>query len=415
MSDKKTKRCFYGYFPFDYKAFEQELREQLAAGWMLSAFNRFSVVYTRTENTSLTPFVDVFTGAYESDGEKKLSAYRKKRKNKGWIPAGEMDFFYVWYLPEEETVPESAPEAERNLNQRMVWSKELSVLGIAAAILVLGLVAAWKLAYTDFLTFTGVGSLSMFPLFIIPCVVIATLVFRDVAAAKKPLQKGLPLAVPTVRDARRRYRLIWGLALVIAVYIALLFILDGLFGYSRYLTLLLPVVVAALAVWGLQKVQDRRTRRLMTFMVVAVCGVLLFGLQAVNPFDMNRAVAPEDMSVVLTLDEKPASTAYRQTVSPMVPEHYTYTQTGEGKKSAQNEYFRIPADFCRRIVLGEVLDALETTGEVEERDASAWDAERLWQAADGSVLILRGSEIFFYKATDAEGNAVAIEPADVIG
>jgi len=413
MNDKQNKRRFFGYFPFDYKAFEQELAQEIAQGWMLETLSRFSVSYRRTENADLVPYIEVFTGTYESDGEKKLAAYKKKRKSRGWQYAGELDFFYVWYLPAGETKPEPDAQAERNLNQRMVWSKELSVLGIAIAILVLGLVAVWKLAYTDLLTFTGVGSVMMFGIFLIPCVVVAALIWREIAAAKRPLLVGQPLPVPEIGRARRRYRLIYGLALAIAVYIALIFILDGIFGYNRYLSLLLPIVAASLAVWGLQRVKSRAARRALTLVTLVVCGGLLFASQSRTSTDLNALVAPQDMSVVLTMDEKPASSAYHETVSPVVPVHYTYTQQGEGKKTALNEYFRIPADFCRRIVLDEVLQTMRGVGEVSEIDPEPWEADRAWCSEDGAVLLLRGSEILYYKATDAEGNALALTLTDI--
>ena len=58
MNDKQNKRRFFGYFPFDYKAFEQELAQEIAQGWMLETLSRFSVSYRRTENADLVPYIE---------------------------------------------------------------------------------------------------------------------------------------------------------------------------------------------------------------------------------------------------------------------------------------------------------------------------------------------------------------------
>ena len=131
MESSQTLRIFNGFFPYDYKALEQDINDHAAKGWRLVSVGRFFLTYKRADMTGLRAHIEVFCGAYETDNEKKLASYKKSREKNGWKFVGDLDFFYIWYAPEDAPFAPPTFEQEHNLMQKMVWSRELSALGIA--------------------------------------------------------------------------------------------------------------------------------------------------------------------------------------------------------------------------------------------------------------------------------------------
>ena len=395
-----TKRVFNGFFPYDYRALEQSIRDMAKKGWRLDAVSRFSLTYRRADTAGYSAHVEIFTGAYEEDHDKKLAAYLRSRKKDGWQFVGDLDFFYFWYVPEDARVREPSPEAEINLSQRMVWSRELGALGIVLVMLVLGLVSMLRCVYTDFLTFTGLGSLSIVPLFLLPSALIGWRILRGVLPQRAALRRGETLPVPDLREARLRYRLLYGLLIAIAVFALLLFLFDAVFGYTRYLALVVPPLLAVTVILFLQRLPDVRVRKALILCVILAAGVCMLALQRRSP---ARADAPADMTAVLTVErvsgKASESRYFRPTVSPAVPAHYVYTETDADGVTAQNEYFRIPSPFFRRMVLSRIHRAMGTA--LTAADAAAWNADEAW-TADGTVLLRRGSELFYYAASGTD-------------
>ena len=405
-----TKRVFNGFFPYDYRALEQSIRDMAKKGWRLDAVSRFSLTYKQTDTAGFAPHVEIFTGAYEEDHDKKLAQYLRSRKKDGWQFMGDVDFFYFWYVPEGARVRGPSPEAERNLSQRMVWSRELGALGITLVLLVMGLVSILRCVYTDFLTFTGLGSLLILPIFLLPALLIGFLILRGVLPQRDALRRGETLPVPDIRAARLRYLLLYGFLLAAAAFALLLFLSDAVFGYTRYLALVIPPLLAITAILFLQRLPDVRIRKTLVLCVILLAGAGMLLLQRWSP---ARPAAPADMSGVLTVQRVTGSPAersyYRPTVSPAVPEHYVYTETDAGGVTAQNEYFRVPSPFWRRLVLSKVHAAMGRDG-LTAGDPQAWQADEAWQASDGAVLLRRGSELFYYAAS---GTDAALTPGDL--
>ncbi len=397
-----TKRVFNGFFPYDYHALEAYLAEMAAKGWRLASLSRFSMTFRETDCRGLVPRVDLFTGAYEADHDKKLAVYRRARTREGWEPAGELDFFYIWYVPEGTPVRAASLEAEASLSQRMVWSRELGVLGIALAVLVLGLVSILKCVYTDFLTFTGLGSLLMLPVFLLPALLVGFLILRGVLPQRNAIRRGEPLPDVPLREARLRWRLLYGFLAAVALFILVLFVCDAVFGYTRYLTLFVPIAAAAALTAALMRLPATPTRRMLIFCAVALCGIALVLLQRWSP---PQPSAPADMSRVLTVQaltgEAPVSSAYRATVSPAVPSHFVYTETAESGASAQNEYFRIPSALFRQLILPTIRKAMGKDG-LTAADPAAWNADEVWIAENGAVLLRRGAELFYYASSGTQ-------------
>lgn len=408
MSD--TLRVFNGFFPYDYKALEQTIEMRARDGWKLTGVGRLFLRYTRETMTGKSAHVEIFTGAYEEDNEKKLAAYKKRRCDDGWEFIGDLDFFYFWYIPEGQKGCDATPEAERQLMQRMVWSRELSAFGIMLAMVILGIVALFKLSYTDFLTFTGVGSILMAPLFSIPSVIVAAYLFRDVKRQSAYLKRGECLPQPDLSAAVKRCRAMYTLLLCAAVYILAIFLLDAVFGYTRYLMLIIPLTVASAAVLLIQKLPKTKGRQVLLVAVLVLCGVGMFMLQRWQPVTKS---APEDMSYVLTLEDAAGvageKLSYRETVSPFVPAHFIYTES-DNASAAKNEYFRIPNALIRRWVLYEITKTIGSRATLEEGDAALWDADRVRIASDGGVLVERGTEIFYYSATDPDKQPIPLTP-----
>ncbi|MEA4823814.1 MAG: DUF2812 domain-containing protein [Clostridiaceae bacterium] len=411
MDTAKTLRVFNGFFPYDYKALEQDINEYASKGWKLVSVGRFLMTYKRADTVGLCAHVEVFTGAYETENEKKLAAYKKSHEKDGWELIGDVDFFYIWYAPADTKFHAPTFEQEHNLMQKMVWSKELSALGLTLAMLVLGLVAILKCAYTDFLTFTGVGSLFILPLFGIPSILIGSRLVRDVRQQSAYLKRGETLPVPSVKAAKDRFLPVYWFLFIVGLYILLLFFFDAIYGYTRYLMMIIPLTLASVAILFLQKMPKNRARRTLIFCVLAVCGIGMFSLQRWSP---PQADAPADTSVVLTLDaisDSPLKeTYYRETVSPAVPAHYVYTETAESGASAQNEYFSIPFSPMRTVVLSKIRTLMAQSGSLTPGDGDAWTADEVYVSTNGAVLVLRGSEVFYYSAKDGAGLAAAFAP-----
>ena len=398
----RTRRVFNGFFPYDYHALEAFLAEMAAKGWRLEALSRFSMTFREADCRGLVPRVDLFTGAYEADHDKKLAAYRRARTREGWESAGELDFFYIWYVPEGTPVRAASNGAEAYLSQRMVWSRELGVLGIALAMLVLGLVSILKCVYTDFLTFTGLGSLLMLPLFLLPAVIVGALILRGVLPQRDAVRRGEALPDVPVPEARRRYRLLYGFLAAAAIFVLLLFVCDAVFGYTRYLTLLLPIAAAVGLTAALMRLPATLARRVLIFCAVALCGIALILLQRWSP---PRPSAPADLTNVLTVERvtggEAASSYYRATVSPAVPSHFVYTQTDADGVTAQNEYFRVPSALFRSLLLPKIRAAMGKDG-LTAADPAAWGADEAWIAANGAVLLRKGSELYYYSTAGTE-------------
>ena len=406
MATEKYTYAFNGYFPYDYKALEQEINERAAKGQKLVSLGRYFAKYTTADMTGLRAVVEVFTGAYEKDNEKKLSSYRNSRREKGWKLAAEMDFFYIWYAPEDAKPKRADMEAEYNLMQKMVWSRELTVLALGVIALILGIVAICKCSYTDFLTFTGVGSLLLAPLFILPSIVVALVLFSRIREQSAYLKQRERLPEPDIHRARQNYRILYTYFLALSIYILLVFLLDAVFGYTRYLTLIIPLLLACLGAVAVQRIPNEKLRKPLLLILLVGCGVAMLLSQQFTP---EQETAPTSMENVLTIEsvtgEEASRTYYRKTVSPMVTSHFVYTETDENGAQVQNEYFHIPLEISRKLVIGKVKKLMQDKQGISDADPSQWNVDEAYAAEDGALLLIRGSDVYYYAAVDKDDAA----------
>ncbi len=409
--EPKTLRVFNVYFPYDYRALEADIRDRAKNGWKLCEVGRYFLKYTQEDTTGFHARIEVFCGGYEDGGEKKLQSYKNARTKDGWKLAGELDFFYFWYVPDGARERPVSAREEHNLMQRMVWNRELGGFGAVLALLILGGVSILKCTYTDFLTFTAFGSMAALPVFLLPSLIIGFFLFRDVLRQSAYLKRGEALPEPDRRAARRRGRVLYAYLILLAVYIVLLFVLDAVCGYTRYLTLLIPLALTCAALLGLMRLPATRTRRILIFCLLAACGITMFTLQSWTPASPE---APEDMSLVLTLEtaagESADSVYYKHTVSPVVPSHFVYTESAENGATAQNEYFYIPWAPMRRYMEEKLVLTIEKSAGVTQGDADVWDADAVYLSDTGSVLLVRGDSIYYYAAKDSSGEALELAP-----
>ncbi len=420
---EKTKTIFFGFFPFDYKAMVPYLEEMAKKGWELKSFDRFTATFRAVKPRDSICYVDVFTGGEDAvDGEKQRRDYLKQWSKRGMKLAAQYDFFYYFYnsvsdpdLPEEVNV-----EEEYNLLSKAPWRKEwLSMIVLVGVMLISGFIFA-QMSVTRLYSFTGFASLIMFPIAIIPFLCVAGCLLPWVFRVRRLGKVGLPLPTPTLKEARRRYRLFYSLIVLVLAIAVVAVIADAVLSYPFPIKLgglVLGISFIFLAVVRILKKISTVKGQLPAFcfavgmFVLSVCGNAAFEAGFGTQYKLPENVAALQFSDLDNVKEEPVSFSYKPTMSPVIPTRYSYVEALSDGTQIACEYYDTVSDTVADLVYNKLVKAIGKSRTLTPLNKELYGIPGYQVDSENAVLLKWDNKILFAELTDKTGAITGLDVA----
>ena len=116
--------------------------------------------------------------------------------------------------------------------QKNVWRKEWLSMLILICMMIVSCVITIQMSVTRYYSFTGVASLVMFPIAVIPFILTAVYEGRWFVRMRRIWKLGEPLPQPDLKEARRRYRVFYGLIALVLGIAVLSVLADAIIKYA---------------------------------------------------------------------------------------------------------------------------------------------------------------------------------------
>ena len=424
----KTKRVFWGFLSLDYKAMETYLEEMSEKGWMLEKVGVWTAKFRAMEPKKLKFHVDVFKegGPLTPENTKDAEEYRNLCKESGWNFITSKDFLQFFYAEEGESP--TPLQTDDDLEQKVVRSTlgkwEIISVIFVTVISIRLMILYFPTKYRFMLSFVGVAGI-LFPLMLVS--VIAPVIYGLVRMlkARRNIERGLPIEKPTLEDARKRMKVIHGSTLIIFILIALAFIADSFFRPGAIaLSLTGPTLGIAtgliLRFFIKKKSKDKKDSVLyVTFAILGVLFVSAIANSIFGRFNIDSGykhdTVPEGypaISITELLDSSQQGvlihSEFNPGASPMVPKHYSYTETWESngvRDSINIKYYNtIHPRLAERIFHGIVAELREgikwkgmrlfqKTVNLDEKMRVSWGVNNLAFTEDKDEIILQKGKI----------------------
>lgn len=383
----KTKRVYWGFFSLDYKAIGEYLEEMAENGWMLEKVGRYTAKFRAIEPHKIKFYVDVFKegGTLTPDDNKELVEYRNLCQESGWIfitSQGYLQFFYA--AGDIEPVPiQTDEEIEQKIVEHTLLRNELRGILIFSIIAVYILFRNIPVRYTNLLSFTGVTSTFLFPLLYIFNAVPAVYSIIWMIKARRNIKNGLSITKPTLKSARRRIIAFNGSVWIIVLIFVLSFIADAFSKPDIVLIAVLGPAVGLIIGSGIRyliKKNKVKKEDVIIYSVLAIIAILIFlrvinslviqGKLDIGKFENPYIVdsIPEGYPIIALKDitkessQGIVSREFKMSMSPIVPEHYTYWESDKingNAKSINIKYYKAINSYFADVIFNGITDKLE--------------------------------------------------------
>lgn len=410
MNDKK--RILNLYSPFEYLDLLSRLQQLSSEGWVVESAGRLMLVCRRHEPGSLQPRIEPNTFSRDIQSKGDAIDYRKRMEKKGWHLSAVSGPLTIWYGKTSLPNQANSIKDELLLCSKSAWHRELCMAGFSLIMLLYGIIFLWRNDYTSYLTNSGLATLMIAPLFVLPSFLIGIYEYLCYYRSRKKLHAGTPLAISKRKHPQQLPQYI--LLSIEIVYIILLFFSDLFSGYPRYLLLLLPIAIAVVFVTRLKRCRKQLLGKVLSFITLLICGSALWFFSSYSPVKNTIPAGNTSYAVLSSFGEFSARTSLTENKSLAVPEHYVYTEKASNGASVSTEYFRIPNTHVRQAVL-HAIHRTVMRNKLSEAvlSADAWKSDMAWQINSSSVLICRGEELYYYTAKDANGANIIITPDQI--
>lgn len=376
----KTKWVFWGFFALDYKAMGTYLDEMAEKGWMLEKVGKYLAKFKAIEPQKLKFYVDVFKegGPLTPEKTEESESYRKLCQESGWVFITSHDYLQFFYADgDSEPVPiQTDEEIEQQIVEHTLLRNELRGILIFSLIAAFVLIRNIPLRYGNLLSFTGVTSTFLFPILCTFTTIPAVYSIIWMIKVRRNIKKGIPIAKPSLKSARRRIIAFYGSTWIIALIFILSSIADAFFKPDIILMAMLgPVVGITIGSSIRYLVKKNKITKVdvLNYTVVAIIIVIIFIQIVVRTiFEWSEDIysvdtIPEGYPII-TLKEITKSSdgsvsrEFKPGKSPIVPKHYTFWESENingNKKSINIKYYKSINSYFAEVIFNGITERLE--------------------------------------------------------
>jgi len=399
------------------------MEDMAQKGWELKSFDRFTATFRAVPPRKRICWVDVFTGAENPEnGDKNLREYKKKWEKRGMKCAAHYDFFYYFYntVPEPDLPETGDAQAEFHLMQKNVWRKEWLSMLIIFCMMIISCVITIQMSLSRLYDFTGVASLVMFPITIIPFLFISLYEGKWFLQMRRIWKSGQPLPMPDLQEARKRYRIFYGFIALVLFISVLSIIADTIIKYPFPMKLggmLLAIVIAAIAVLRVWQKKSTMRGQLVSFLFV--CGLVIISIIGDLAFDAgfgNRLSLPDNTTALTFSDlqnvkEEPVAFEFNPTISPVVPVRYSYLEALPDGTKIISEYYETASNRVADFVYDKLAKAIGEKRVMTPLDNAVFGTEGFAVDSENAVLITWDNKILYAELKDESGSITGLYEA----
>ena len=379
----KTKRVFWGFFSFDYKAMEIYLEEMAEKGWMLEKVGGLTAKFRAIEPKKLKFCVDVFKkgGPFTPENTIEAQEYRKQCEKLGWTFITSQNYLQFFYADADNVpAPIQTDEAfEHKIVETTLWRNEMLAMLVSSVVAIIGLTKFFPVSYKNFLSFIGVTGTIFFPMLCVFMFAYTIYGLIRVLKARRNIKKGLPIGKPSLKSARRRIIVFHVPVLIIGIIFILSLLGDALYKpHIVGLSILGPVFGLSVGYCLRYFIKKKAAKEDGSALYITIAVIVVaFFIIIVNSLFANILVSntyrqdsiPEaypivSMEELLEGSEKGIleSREFDHGMSPIIPEHYNYRETRyiNGKtESIRIKYYKAINRYFADIIFNGIKEELE--------------------------------------------------------
>ncbi len=406
---KKTKTVLFPFFPFDYKAAIPFLENMAEKGWELSSVERFTATFREAKPNKSACFAEVKTLGIGEEREKNLSAYKKEWANRGLKYAASNDQIHYFYVTDKESdvSNEDCALNEKSLLNKLVWQKEWMTLLLLSAMLLVSLMVSVQLNVSRLYTYTGVLSLAIFPVFIVPFLAICGYELTWFFRTRRYLCADLPLPTSTLSKARFRFYLFYavaGIAVIMAVFAV---VADAVVKYATVVRLAgVAFAVILTVVLSCRIIVKKNTAKSQIPTVICVIFLAIMSLFAQYAVSQNLAASdklPQGIVAITVSDLNNVSgdvsdISYTATSSPLIPKKYTYIETLSDEGMVATECYMTASTKIAEFLFNKLVSAISEDREVSLLDNGIFGVPAFSVDGKNAVLLIVDKTVVYAEA-----------------
>ncbi len=405
---KKTKTVLFPFFPFDYKAAILFLESMAEKGWELSSIERFTATFCEAKPIKCECFAEVKTLGIGEEREKNLTEYKIERAKCGLKYAASNDRIHYFYVTEKNDISkDDCAIFEKALLNKLVWQKEWMTLLLLSAMLIVSLTVSVWLNITRLYTYTGVLSLALFPVLIVPFLVISGYELTWFFRTRRYIVAELPLPTSTVSKAKFRFYLFYAVAAVAVILAIFAVAADAVIKYSSVLRLVGVIFALILAAVAIYRVSVRKNT-VKSQIPTVVCAILVALVSLFAQFAVSNAYGsfdrlPENIVAITTSDLENvngeiSNVSYNATSSPLIPKRYTYVETLSDKSLVATECYMTASPKIAEFLFDKLVSAISEDRTVTLLDDAVFGVRAYSVDSENAVLLIVDKTIVYAEA-----------------
>lgn len=338
--NKKEKRSFWGYNPFDYRVSEKIFNGEAEKGWMVKEVTPYIVTYEACKPCKKN--IRVFIYDKNDVGDKAVAKYIEQKKKEGFHHICDYDRYH-WFYTDGSAEEASGNTGEEYLTTSAAWRKEFYCLLLVLLAVAFGAIKLYNLSYISFITYSEFAKLMLLPVFAPICIGISIYFGIWMHIKKKGIRSGKTLQAPSLRAAKLRRMLVFVPVILFFALLILALILDACTGYAKTVLMISPILLVLCVVYIVRALKKLGIAAILGRAVIIIAAIVCVGVYAFGNFRNFSSGLPDsvDKASLASLGSgvEAEKTSYVHTASPAVSLHFIYKETAQNGAAANTEYF----------------------------------------------------------------------------
>ncbi len=404
--EKKTKTVLFAFFPFDYKAMIPYMERMAEKGWELVSFERFTAKFHKVKPYKCVCWADVATLDGGEDREKSIYDYKKSWSKRGFKYAASYDKIHYFYSTVSgPDIPQKDDGiAQSCLVNKTVWQKEWMTLFIMVSMLLVSLIVSIDINVSRLYTYTGVLSLAIFPVLILPFLAMCGYLFPWFFKMRRYLSVEYPLPTPTLSKARLRCGIFYGVQGIAVVMAVVSILADAVIKYTATIRLagvtLAVILIVALIYRIAAKKSTVKSQILTIIFAIVLAALSLFAQLAISANLGTLETLPNDTLAITVSDldnvsGNISSTSYKATSSPVIPKKYTYLEVLSDDTRIATECYMTISPKIAKFVFDKLVIAIGEDREITPLDDDVFGVPAYSIDSENAVLLMSGKMIVY--------------------